>query len=90
MIPAPSFKKVVPVSTPPRSKSIFAIILDALHRSRRLQAQRAIRHYRDLINQARHSSVEEKKLRSAGPQQFRNERTALSGLTSEKTFQPYD
>ena len=93
MIPAPSFKKVVSVSTPPRSnKSIFAIILDALHRSRRLQAQRAIRHYRDLVDQAQHSIVEEKKLRSAEPQPFRNESAALSRLTSEqdKTFQPYD
>ena len=43
----------VSVPTRPRDKkSIFAIILDALHHSRRLQAQRTLRQYHDLIDQA--------------------------------------
>ncbi len=32
---------------------IFAIILEALHHSRRLQAERTLRQYRDLIDQGR-------------------------------------
>jgi len=35
-------------------KSIFAIILDALHHSRRLQAERTLRQYRHLIDRAGH------------------------------------
>jgi uncharacterized protein YjiS (DUF1127 family) len=35
-------------------RSIYAIVLDALHHSRRLQAERTLRQYRDLIDQAEH------------------------------------
>jgi hypothetical protein len=33
----------------PRRGGFFALILDALHRSRRLQAERILRHYRHLV-----------------------------------------
>jgi hypothetical protein len=33
-------------------KSLFALIVDALHQSRRLQAERALRQYRHLIDRA--------------------------------------
>lgn len=52
---ATKFVSIHSVSSPRRSKqSIFAIVLDALHRSRRLQAERTVRQYRD-IYQAEHS-----------------------------------
>ena len=62
---ATKFVSIRPVSSARRNKkSIFAIILDALHHSRRLQAQRTLRRYRDLIDRAEHRIAAELKLRS--------------------------
>jgi hypothetical protein len=36
-------------------KSLFALILDALHHSRRLQSKRALRQFHHLIDQADHA-----------------------------------
>jgi hypothetical protein len=53
------------VSSPRQNKkSIFGVILGALHHSRRLQAERTLRRYRDLIEQAEQSITAELKLRS--------------------------
>jgi hypothetical protein len=72
---ATKFVSIRSVSSPRRSKkSIFAIILYALHHSRRLQAERTLRRYRDLIDRAEHSIAAELKLRSGEHSMFRNER----------------
>jgi hypothetical protein len=50
-----SFSTSIASSTPaiprrlPKANSPFALLLDALHRSRRLQAERILRQYRHLI-----------------------------------------
>lgn len=41
------------------TKTILVTIVDALHHSRRLQAERVLLRYRDLIDQAKHSIVSE-------------------------------
>jgi hypothetical protein len=38
-------------------KSLFAQIIDALHRSRRLQAERTLRQYRHLIDRADQADI---------------------------------
>lgn len=64
---AMKFVSIRSVSSPRRNKrSVFGLILDALHHSRRLQAERTLRQYRDLIDQAEHSMAAELKLRSGG------------------------
>jgi hypothetical protein len=45
-------------------KEYLRFILYALHHSRRLQAERTLQRYRDLIDQAEHSIAAELKLRS--------------------------
>ncbi len=40
-------------------KRIFAVIIEALHHSRRLQAERFLRQHRDLLDTARRSIVRE-------------------------------
>jgi hypothetical protein len=44
--------KVISPSRRPTRKSLFALIVDALHHSRRLQAKRTLRQYRHLIDRA--------------------------------------
>ena len=62
------------VSIPPvnnscqNKKGVFGLILEALHHSRRLQAERTLRQYRDLMDRAEHSIAAELKLRSEGNQ----------------------
>ncbi len=57
-----SFSTSIDLSTPdislnaPTRKSLFAILIEALHHSRRLQARRIIRQYRRLIASSRASS----------------------------------
>lgn len=65
---AASSAKLDSLSAPPRTKKrILAVVFDALHHSRRLQAQRTLRHYHDLVDQAHHSIVEAERLRSGEP-----------------------
>ena len=45
-------------------KNIFGVILDALHHSRRLEAERTLRRYRHLVERAERSIAAELKSRS--------------------------
>lgn len=48
----------------PKKKSIFRIIFDALHHSRRLQAERTLHQYRHLIHKAESNTLRELNNRS--------------------------
>jgi hypothetical protein len=48
----------------PARKGFFAVLLEALHRSRRIQAQRAIRQHRHLIDRTGQRILRESNARS--------------------------